>query len=77
MENIKDRFSKMDKSQLVKVIKMLTVEIDGGRGLPAPHRWSEKIMRQFIRYLYRNLKEPFIAKVEIVESLDQEKNKVR
>jgi hypothetical protein len=67
----KDKFSNMNSKQLAKIIKMLTIEIDGGRGIPIPSSWSEKIKRQFIRFCYRNLKEVFIAKVEVVNSFDE------
>ena len=73
-QNKKDKFSKMNSKELADIIKMLTMEIDGGRGLPIPryNSWSEKTMRQFIRYLYCNLKEEVIAKVEIVNSFKEQ-----
>jgi len=75
-KNKKDRFSYMDKDELAKIIKKLTVEIDGNRGIPIP-RWSEKTMRQFVRFLYRNLKEEYIAKVEVAYSFDNIENQVK
>jgi hypothetical protein len=72
--NKKDRYSHLDYHELAKIIKMLTTEIDGGRGLPIP-RWSAKIMRQFIRFCYRNLKEEYIAKIEIINSFNN-KNEI-
>lgn len=77
--NKKDKFSNMDSKELTKIIKMLTIELDGNRGLPVPryHAWSEKTMRQFIRWCYRNLKEEYIAKVEVADSFDQDKNNIR
>jgi hypothetical protein len=72
--NKKDKFSSMDRDELTRVIKMLTMEINGNRGLAIPryNSWSEKNMRQFIRFLYRNLKEEYIAKVEVVNSFDKD-----
>lgn len=68
----KDDFSNMSSDELNKIIKMLTMEIDGGRGLPIPS-WSLKIKRQFIRYLYRNLNSVYIAKVRLVDNFNKER----
>lgn len=79
-KNKKDRFSYMDKDELAKIIKKLTVEIDGNRGIPIPRYkifWNEKTMRQFVRFLYRNLKEEYIAKVEVAYSFDNIENQVK
>jgi hypothetical protein len=70
--NKKDELSNLTDLELNNIIKTLTMEIDGGRGLPLP-RWSEKIKRQFIRYLYRNLKEESIAKFKLVDSFSKER----
>ena len=77
--NKKDKFSKMDTDELIKIIKMLTIEIDGGRGLPVPrwNGWSDKIMRQFIRFCYRNLKEGYIARVELVKAFEKDNNNLQ
>jgi len=76
-ENKKDKFSRMDRQELANVIKMLTAEIDGGRGLPIPrYSWSEKTMRQFVRFLYRNLKEGYVARAEVTNALKKETEKM-
>lgn len=71
---MKDKFSQMSERELIKIIKKLTQDgINNNLGLPMNtyrnYGWSDKTMRQFIRFCYRNLKPEYIAKVEVLNKL--------
>jgi hypothetical protein len=78
---MQDRWSRMGAKELGAEIRKITMSCNGGKGLSIPQswqfadEWAERNMRDFLRFLYENLKETYIAKVQIMDGMEKEQNK--
>lgn len=78
-KGVRDKWSKLYREDLIKEIRKITMACNNGKGMSIPQswqfggtEWEERQMRDFLRFLYANLKETYIAKVQVLDGLEKE-----
>ena len=78
---MKDKWSRISGKDLHREIRKITMSCNNGKGLSIPQswlfadEWVERQMRDFLRFLYENLKETYIAKVQIMDGMEKEQDR--
>jgi hypothetical protein len=80
-KKMQDKWSRMYGKELCVEIRKITMSCNNGKGLSIPQswqfadEWAERQMREFLRFLYANLKEAYINGVLIMDGMDKEQEK--